>query len=122
MPIRFTAGALVIALLCSLSASSAFARARSDSESKSETTEGAAKSNQAATNAKLLSAISSMVEDAKAGKGLPAAPKQIQRQQGNNLSTGQKVAIGVAIATAVVVVVLVVKHKRDHLFGDDRVF
>jgi hypothetical protein len=56
----------------------------------------------------LKSSVLKLVADAKAGKGLPAPKSQIQQVQGNNWSTGTKIAVGVAIAAAVIAVIVIV--------------
>ncbi|MEK6335511.1 MAG: hypothetical protein AABM67_11220 [Acidobacteriota bacterium] len=70
---------------------------------------------------KLRGDLAKLVADTKAGKKKLSEPSQFKRARGNNLSKGQKIAIGVGIAAAVVVVILVV-HARNHLFDDFKPF
>lgn len=67
-------------------------------------------------NEKLRSDIESLLNDARAGKVVPADAGQIKPAKSNNLSKGAKIAIGVGIA--VVVIALIVKYQKDHLFDD----
>ena len=120
---RFVPVALAIALVCSVCGKSVSARP-SDPEIKVKTTDGSMASTDGKKDArsadKLKQDVLKMVADAKAGRTSIPSP-QIQTKR-NNLSKGQKIAIGVGIAAAVVVLVLVYRHKRDHLFDGLTVF
>lgn len=70
---------------------------------------------------KLRAGLNKLVADTKAGKGKLSAPSQFKPARGNNLSKGQKIAIGVGIAAAVVMVIVVL-HVRRHMFDDFRPF
>jgi hypothetical protein len=112
---------LVIALICTLGGSFAFANAPADLEVKTKASEPLPEftivnKKDSQPNDKLRASMLKLVADAKAGKLVPSERSQIQPVKSNNLSKGQKIAIGVGIAAAVVVVILVVRHKREHLF------
>jgi len=70
---------------------------------------------------KLRAGLVKLVADTKAGKGKLSPTSQFKPARGNNLTKGQKIAIGVGIAAAVVVVIVVL-HVRRHLFDDFRPF
>ena len=60
-----------------------------------------------------------IVADAKTGATAPIAYTEVKGIKGNNLSTGAKVAIGVAIAAAVVAIIVALASDDDDLkFGD----
>ena len=116
--------ALAIALVCSV-CGKAVSASPSDPEIKVKTADGSTApadgKKDTRSGDKLKRDVLKMVSDAKAGKTSMPGP-QIQPKR-NNLSKGQKIAIGVGIAAAVVVLVLVYRHKRDNLFPDNlRVF
>ena len=69
------------------------------------------------SNERLRTDLAKLVAGTKAGKGKLSEPPQFQPPRGNNLSKGQKIALGVGIA-AVVVLVIVVIHAKNHLFDD----
>ena len=70
---------------------------------------------------KLRTGMTKLVADTKAGKGKLSGPSQFKPARGNNLSKGQKIAIGVGIAAAVVVVIAVL-HVRRHMFDGFKPF
>ena len=76
---------------------------------------------EAQVNEKLRTGIARLAADTKAGKVKLSPSSQFKPARGNNLSKGQKIAIGVGIA-AVVVVAIVALHVRRHLFDDFRPF
>lgn len=53
------------------------------------------------------------VVDAKTGAATVVAYPQVAQAKGNNLSTGQKIAIGVGVALALIIIYAVVKSKCD---------
>jgi hypothetical protein len=108
---KFASFALVIALVCPLGGTSAFANTPSDPEGKAKgaetpTESGSGARTKAEPNEKLRADMLTLVAHAKAGKVAPAAKPQIQPAKSNNLSKGTKIAIGVGIAVAVVAIVL----------------
>lgn len=110
---KFASLALVIALVCTLGGTSAFARASSDPEVKPKAGEAAPESRaeikkdtrSVPANVRLKADMDRLVADAKAGKIAPSAA-QMQPAKSNNLSKGAKIAIGVGIVVAVVAIVL----------------
>lgn len=122
---RFASVVLVIALVFMLS--STYARAETpkntDTTGKPVPTLPASptSSKEAKPDEKLRASMVKLVADTRAGKGKLSAPSQFKPARGNNLSKGQKIAIGVGIAAAVVVVVVAL-HIRRHLFDDFRPF
>lgn len=102
---------LVVAVVCTIGGTSAFANNLSNPDTKpdkaSVPSEAAAK-NDLKANEHLKNSVRKLVADAKAGKGLPAPKSQIQPAHGNNWSTGTKIAVGVAIAAAVIAVIVIV--------------
>ena len=121
---KFVPVALAIALVCGVCGKTVSAKP-SDPEIKVKTADAPTASTDGKKDArsgdKLKQDVLKMVADAKAGKTSIPSP-QIQTKR-NNLSKGQKIAIGVGIAAAVAVLVLVYRHKRDNLFPDNlRVF
>src|ERR1041384_2440095 len=118
---RFASIALVTVLVCTLGGPTAFARASSDPEVKLKVGEAVPETRidlekGTKSDPKLRADLLDLVAKAKAGKVSLADP-QIQAAKRNNLSKGQKIAIGVGIAVAVVVVVVAVSHR-----GPGRVF
>jgi Flp pilus assembly protein TadB len=114
---QFMSLALAIALVCTVSVTSAFADNWSDPDHKanknatlSET--GSVRKNEARPNDKLVADMLKLVADAKAGKLTPAERSQIRPAKSNNLSKSTKIAIGVGIAVAVVAIVLIVNKPR----------
>lgn len=53
------------------------------------------------------------VVEAKTGAATVVAYPQVAQAKGNNLSTGQKIAIGVGVALALIIIYAVVKSKCD---------
>jgi len=115
MPNKFSTVALVIAMVCTLGPTSAFANAPSDPEvnlRRNPLASGTASKKEAQPNEKLRADMVKLITDAKAGKVVPTDRPQIQSAKSNNLSKGKKIAIGVAIAVAVVAVIVVVAAKN----------
>ena len=119
---RFTSLALVGALVCTIGGTSVLA----DTPTNTDTSGNAPVILPAAAtsarkevqpNEKLRTGLAKLVADTKAGKGKLSEPSQFQPPRGNNLSKGQKIALGVGIA-AVVVLVIVVIYAKNHLFDD----
>jgi hypothetical protein len=113
---KFASLAVVIALVCTLGGTSAFANTPSDADAKSKLVEtpsevGGTAKNEAKPNEKLRADMLKLVADAEAGKVKPAARPQIQPAKSNNLSKGAKIAIGVGIAVAVIVVMVAVANR-----------
>jgi hypothetical protein len=84
-------------------------------------TESTSEKKEAKPDEKLRSGMAKLVADTKAGKGKLSAPSQFKPARSNNLTKGQKIAIGVGIAAAVVVVIAVL-HVRRHMFDDFKPF
>lgn len=123
---RFASLALVIALVVTVG--STYARAdtpkNTDTEGNSVATLPASPTSakkETKPDEELRAGLAKLVADTKAGRGKLSASSQFKPARGNNLSKGQKIAIGVGIA-AVVVVVVVALHVRRHLFDDFRPF
>ena len=123
---RFASVALMIALVFTLGST----YARADTPKNTDTNGNAVATLPASPTSakketkpdeKLRASLVKLVADTKAGKGKLSAPSQFKPARGNNLSKGQKIAIGVGIAAAVVVVVVAL-HIRRHLFDDFRPF
>lgn len=113
---KFASLAVVIALVCPLGGTSAFANTPSDSDAKSKLVASPSKvggtaKNEAKPNEKLRADMLKLVADAAAGKVKLAARPQIQPAKSNDLSKGAKIAIGVGIAIAVIVVVVAVSNR-----------
>jgi len=121
---KLTSVVIIIAIVCALGGTSALANNTPNSAVNNQpanaSSEAPAKGD-AKSNEQLKNKMLKLVEDAKAGKVIPAAKSQIQKPKGNNLSKRTKIAIGVGIAV-VVVAVIVVKHVKDHLFDDFTLF
>jgi len=83
--------------------------------------EPALEKKEAKPDEKLRAGLARLVADTKAGKGKLSGPSQFKPARGNNLSKGQKIAIGVGIAAAVVVVIAVL-HVRRHMFDGFKPF
>ncbi len=114
---RFASAALVAALICSLGGTSAFADTAPQPDNKSgeaapRAGTGTEAGKEAQANEKLKADILKRVADAKAGKTAMAFPRPQQPPQRNNLSKGQKIAIGVGIAVAVIVVAVAVAGRN----------
>ncbi|MDQ3917561.1 MAG: hypothetical protein M3348_03715 [Acidobacteriota bacterium] len=54
-----------------------------------------------------------LVAEAKAAKGVPAAPPRQQPAPRNGFSSGRKVAVGVGVAAAVIIIVIVLSRRDD---------
>ena len=122
---RFAALLVVMALVCTVSAVSAFAGTPTDTDSTGKpvaTLPASAKPSgkELQPNEKLRAGLVKLVSDTKAGKVKLAAPSQMAAKR-NNLSKGTKIAIGVGVA-AVVVLAIVVIHAKNHFFDDFRPF
>lgn len=108
---KFASVVLVAALVCTFSATHAFAGAPSKVDAK--TGETSVRSNSApeaprVAGEKLKTQILKLVTDAKVeGTGVTLPRPQVQSPHGNSLSGGAKIAIGVGIGIAVVVLILV---------------
>ena len=70
---------------------------------------------------KLRTGMTKLVADTKAGKGELFGPSQFKPARGNDLTKGQKIAIGVGIGAAVVLVIVVL-HAKKHFFDDFKPF
>jgi len=117
---RFASLTLIIALVCTVGGTSAFA----DTPTNTDTNGNAAATVPASPtsdkkegqpNEKLRAGLTKLVADTKAGKGTLSALPQFKPARSNNLSKGKKIAIGVGIAAVVAIVVI---HARRHLFDD----
>jgi len=122
MPNKLASLVVVSALLCTVGGASAFAQTLSGPEagSKGEDTPAAsvtAAKTEGKPSEELRADILKTVADTRAGKGKLATPSQFKPAQRNNLSKGQKVAIGVGIAAAIVVAVVVLHTRRHFLDG-----
>jgi hypothetical protein len=123
---RFASLALIIALVCTVGGTSAFANTPTSTDTTGNVVvtlpvpPGSAKK-EGQPNDKLRAGLDKLVADTKAGKGTLSRPSQFHPSKSNNLSKGKKIAIGVGIA-AVVVVAVVALHIRRHLFDDFRPF
>jgi|SRR5215213_1163859 len=108
---RFTSLLLAAAIVCTLCGSSAFAGTPSEPDSKT----GAAAPTRTdsgiradtASHERLRADMLKLVASAKAGKVVPAMHPQIQPPRSNELTKGQKIAIGAGIAAAVIVAIVV---------------
>jgi hypothetical protein len=112
---RFASFAVVAALLCTLGGTSAFANTSTETDSKAGGTASRPDSNTGAgkvVNERLRADMLKLVADAKAGKIVPPMRAQIQPRQSNNLTKGQKIAIGVGIAATIVVVIFLITSPR----------
>jgi hypothetical protein len=112
---KFTSAILVAALFIGLCGTSAFAGISSTSSANADVanlTVAVPEKKEAQPNPELKSKINKLVEDARAGKVVPAAKSEIQPAKSNNWSTGTKVAVGIGIAVAVVAVVVIVQAKK----------
>lgn len=114
---------IIAAIVCALGGNSAFARNPSTPDTNFDTKTDPARASSedpakkdVKPNERLKTNLRKLVDEAKAGKVLPAPKSQIQPARSNSWSKGTKIAVGVGVAVAVVVVILVVKHERDHLF------
>jgi hypothetical protein len=117
---RFASLTLIIALVCTVGGTAAFANTPTGSDTSGVVTLPASPTSakkELPSNEKLQSGLARLVADTKAGKGKLSEPSQFQAPRGNNLSKNQKIALGVGIA-AVVVLVIVVIHAKNHLFDD----
>lgn len=118
--------ALVIALVYTIGGTSALADTppNTDPNGREVVTPPASSTSakkEVQVNEKLRTGIARLAADTKAGKVKLSPSSQFKPARGNNLSKGQKIAIGVGIA-AVVVVAIVALHVRRHLFDDFRPF
>jgi hypothetical protein len=116
---RFASGALIVALVCAFSGTSAFANKPTSTVKEAASVPAAPGSakKELPSNEKLRAGLTKLVADTKAGKEKMPAPPQFHPAARNNLSKGTKIAIGVGIA-AVVVLAIVVIHAKNHLFDD----
>ena len=118
---KFTSVVLVAMLVCTFSATPAFAIAPSKAGAKTGETFVRSDSDTEATkvvDAKLRAEVLKLVTDAKAGgKGVTLPRPQIQSSPRNNLSTGVKIAIGVGIGIAIVAIIIVSKRCNNEPGG-----
>jgi len=119
---RFASLTLIVALVCTVGGTSAFAATPTNTDTTANGVVTLPASPTSAkkelpSNEKLRSGLARLVADTKAGKGKLSEPPQFQPPKGNNFSKNQKIALGVGIA-AVVVLVIVVIHAKNHLFDD----
>lgn len=117
---KLASATVVIALVCTLCGTAAFANTPSNVvvKLKAETSSTSidASKKEPRPNTGLKTGIDKLITDVKAGKVAPAARPQIQPAKSNSLSKGTKIAIGVGIA--VLVIALIVKYQKDHLFDN----
>jgi len=123
---RFASLVLVIALVFSVASTAARAQTPKNTDTRANVVLTLPVSTTSARTEtkpeeKLRGDLAKLVADTKAGKKKLAEPSQFKPARGNNLTKGQKIAIGVGIAAAVVVIILVV-HARNHLFDDFKPF
>jgi hypothetical protein len=121
---KFASIALVVALVCTIGGTSAFAgtAGNTDTPAKPLVTPPAPPAlpkTEVQRDEKLRTSLARLVADTKAGKGTTTAAGQFHPSKGNNLSKNKKIAIGVAIA-AVVVLAIVVIHAKNHFFDNFR--
>ena len=122
---RLASVVIVIALVCTLGGTAAFAHKTSSPTEKTDTPDVPSKTpakEQVNANEQLKNKMLQLVADAKAGKIAPAPKSQIQPARSNNWSKKTKIAIGVGVAVTVVVLILVVNHVRNHLFDGAHFF
>jgi hypothetical protein len=103
---------LVLVLISTMFATSAFAKVFSEDEVKVVPNRATSTTAAEPANEKLRTAITKLVSDAKAGKIAPAPRPQTQSRNTNNLSKGTKIAIGVGIVVAVVAIIVVAKADK----------
>src|SRR4030095_4831391 len=97
---RFASLTLIIALVCTIGGTSAFANTPTSSDTTADgvltlPTPPASAKKELPSNEKLRSGLTRLVADTKAGKGKLSEPSQFQPSRGNNLSKNQKIALGV---------------------------
>lgn len=107
---------LVIALICTTGAMSAFGQSASNTTTELSLEEDSpppANPNEAQRNAKLKADVATLLKDARAGKVTPAAKSQIQPSKGNNLSKTAKIAIVVGIVLVVTAIIVYKSFEYD---------
>jgi hypothetical protein len=121
---KFASLALVVALVCALSAPKISAQTAPSLDIKSNEINDApvsasTKEKETRASGSLKADLQKLVNEARAGKRLVIVDPQNQPRQSNSLSKGAKIAIiaGVAI---VVILIIVVIHERNHFFDDFR--
>jgi predicted PurR-regulated permease PerM len=119
---KFSAFALVAALLCTLSGTPAFAQTKPLPDVQSNEVSGSTDSTLALKKeiqpgGSLKANIQKLVADARAGKAVNVTDPQNQPRQSNSLSKSVKIGIVVGIAVAVILIIVFV-HGRNHLFDD----
>lgn len=118
---RLAASTLAALMLCALCATSAPANTPNGAETKSEGASSqpaprAGDGKEAKSGEKLKADVSKAIADAKEGRsGNTLPPHQQQPPQSNNLSKGQKVAIGVGITVAVLAIIYFSVFAGKHL-------
>jgi TRAP-type uncharacterized transport system fused permease subunit len=101
---------LILALVCTLEGSAAFAHsvanpANKSGETENRTEQRASTGREPTDNEKLKASVTNLVEDAKAGK-LKLPTPQTHSRNSNNLSKGAKIGIGVGIAVAIIGIIV----------------
>ena len=109
---RIASLTLVLVLISATCATSAFARVFSEDEAKAVQNPATSTTAAELANEKLRTAVNGLVNDAKAGRIVPARKPQTQTRNSNNLSKGTKIAIGVGIVVAVVAIIVVAKADK----------
>jgi uncharacterized protein YcnI len=116
---RLASIVVVVALVCAVSGTAAFAKQLQNPDEKTDVAKAPAKvpaKEESKATAQLRSKMLKLVDDVKAGKNAPAPKWQGQPTKSNNWSKKTKIAIGVGAAVTVVVLILVVNHARNHFF------
>lgn len=109
---RIASLTLVLVLISTMLATSAFAKVFSEDAVKVVQNRVTLTTAAEPANEKLRTAITKVVSDAKGGKIVPAPRPQTQSRNTNNLSKGTKIAIGVGIVVAVVAIIVVAKADK----------
>ena len=107
---RIVSLATIVALVCVLCGTSAYARSGSDP--KEPTAKPAPAAEEKQTNEKLKADVTKMVADAKAGK-LKMPAQQFPQPKRNNLSKGAKIGIIAGIGAAVILIWLLATLADD---------
>ena len=124
---RLASVVIVVALVCTLGGTAAFAKQIHNPDEKTDAANVPVKAPakeevKAKTNEQLKNKMLKLVADAKAGKIAPAPKWQLQPARSNHWSKKTKIAIGVGVAVTVVVLILVVNHVRNHFFDGAHIF
>jgi hypothetical protein len=119
---KFVSLVLVSALLCTLGGASALANNLTEPDAKpkvvaADAATGTGARTEAKSGEKLKADMLKLVGDTKSGNRKSSAPAQLKPARSNNLSKGQKIAIGAGVAAAVVVLILVFHTRRHFLDG-----